>query len=713
MNAEHERIDGEAKGLHRTPHTKNRRLDPRSLNLQLVIAFIGFTLMTAIAVGLPALLLLGNQLESQAWTQLEQGASASQALYAARENELLNLATLTAQRPTIRSIMTAQNFEDPPRYLQTLQQTAGLDLILLCNASNELIATTGSLNDSEKCSILKTTNFSVDETAGDTSVLMHAMSLIQEEGEDLGGVVVGLFLDHEFASSMKHQTGIEHTFTYRGEPFASSFPSTVTPRALDSRGSSTQSDEGAQRYSFEVADEVYYATRYQLNSTPVEVEVALGVQDIASTKKVLTWGFAGGILIVAIMGSILGVHFARRVSGSLTGLTEAAASFSKGDLESQVTVDDRVREVALVANALEGARIDLQKTLSELRREKAWSDDLLKGIVEGIMTLDEKGRITFFSPGAERITGWRSDMVIQRSCDEVFLPVDTDRKFSEFLPIQRGYQRIAVELRDGQQATLAITEAKLAPSEAIDADVVLVFRDISEQEAMHRLLSNFLANIAHEFRTPLSSLAASIELLVDQVEELSESEIHELLSSLYLGTLSLQTLVDNLLESASIEARHFHVSPRAADLAQIIGEATRVMQPLIEKRKQQLVVELPTSIPAIYVDPRRTIQVMVNLLSNANKYAPDYSMIAINARIKDDWVKVSVADQGPGIDPNQRANVFRRFSRVESGDNEATYGAGLGLSVVKTIIEAYGGEVGVDKEDGGGSIFWFTVPIMK
>jgi signal transduction histidine kinase len=230
---------------------------------------------------------------------------------------------------------------------------------------------------------------------------------------------------------------------------------------------------------------------------------------------------------------------------------------------------------------------------------------------------------------------------------------------------------------------------------------------------MHRLVGHFLANIAHEFRTPLSALAASAELLLDQAAALSPAELQELLTSLHLGVLGLQTLIDNLLESASIEAGRFRVSPRPANLAEIIAEVTRTLQPLLARRRQPLRTELPTSLPPVQADPRRTGQVLTNLLYNASKYSPDEAEITLAATATGDWVRVTVADCGPGIPAELRTDLFRRFiyNRTPHSQSHAQAGTGLGLSVVKAVVEAQGGQVGVDDRPNGGAIFWFTLPV--
>ena len=301
------------------------------------------------------------------------------------------------------------------------------------------------------------------------------------------------------------------------------------------------------------------------------------------------------------------------------------------DEQVDPNAEARIRGATRLAQALEEARAELQRSVVELREEKAWTDHLLEAIVEGIVTLDRQGRITFFSDGAERITGWVRGEVMGRSCDHVFRPLETDRPFSELIPAPGRQAKIAVELRDGRQSILSLTGARLLPREGREARVALVFRDVSEEEAMHRLLGHFLANVAHEFRTPLSALAASVELLLDQAPDLSPGELAELLASLHLGVLGLQTLIDNLLESASIEAGQFRVQPRPSGLEEIIVAAASTMQPLLAKRGQRLVVDLPGAMPRVQADPRRAGQVLINLLSNASKNGPDGSEIELKA----------------------------------------------------------------------------------
>jgi signal transduction histidine kinase len=122
---------------------------------------------------------------------------------------------------------------------------------------------------------------------------------------------------------------------------------------------------------------------------------------------------------------------------------------------------------------------------------------------------------------------------------------------------------------------------------------------------------------------------------------------------------------------------------------------------------------LPAAIPIVRADARRTVQVLVNLLSNASRYGPDDGEIEVGAAVSGEWVRVAVGDTGPAVPPEFRDNLFRRFVYPPSGNDKAQVGAGLGLSVVKAIVEGHGGQVGVEDRQGGGSVFWFTLPVVR
>jgi len=235
---------------------------------------------------------------------------------------------------------------------------------------------------------------------------------------------------------------------------------------------------------------------------------------------------------------------------------------------------------------------------------------------------------------------------------------------------------------------------------------------VTEEQALRNLRSFFLANISHEFRTPLSTLNASIELLMDQADDLSPGEIRELLNPTHLSLLSLQSLIDNLLESSSIEAGSFRLRRRVVNLEEVMAEALTIVRPLMERRRQAIAVSEPARMPTLSADRARLTQALVNLLSNASKYSPIGCPIDLHISQTGDVVRLAVADRGPGVSPEDRVNLFRRFMRLDPQAGDEQYGIGLGLYLVKRIAEAHGGGVGVDDRPDGGAVFWMDFPLV-
>jgi two-component system, OmpR family, sensor histidine kinase ResE len=684
-----------------------RRLS--SLPARMLLSFVLLVLLTAVAAGLPAFWIIRNQFEAQAWQLLEQGRHTTDALYANSRSEVTRLAGLTAQRPKLHELVLLGDRAELLDYLHTLQQGAALDVLLICSPRQEILAANGPAPGETTCDSRDQAQYVVAEEGGTTAVWLLASHPLTGLAAGRGQVVVGVRLDDAFMAGLSRQTGLEQTLLVAEQVVASSFagqaqelPATaVTPGSPEAERS---------RRSYAVAGLPYYAARYPLADGPLAAELSLPVAELVATQRRLFWLLAGIMLFTALIGSLMSVVLARRISRPLARLAQAATNLSWRDLETPVRVETSVREVAVVASALEMARLELQRALTELQEEKAWVDHLLASIAEGIMTLDKAGRITFFSQGAEQITGWRREQVLQQPCDDFFQLADSSESFHHTLPPSGQRHKMTVILASRRQATLAVTTARLMPPAASEAATALVFRDVSEEEAVHRLLAHFLANVAHEFRTPLSALAASIELLLDQAPDLNPAELEELLASLHLGILGLQTLVDNLLESASIETGRFRVFRRPVDLVKVIEEAAQIMRPLLLKHGQQLRLDAPGRLPAVEADPRRLVQVLVNLLGNAVKYGPDDAEIAVTAVAEPECIRIAVADTGPGIPPEARGDLFRWFSRRPPEGAKEQFGVGLGLAVARAVILAHNGAIGVDDRPGGGSLFWFTLP---
>jgi two-component system phosphate regulon sensor histidine kinase PhoR len=688
------------------------RFEFHSLRAQIISSSIILVLLTAVIAGLPALWIIRDQLDHQAWAQIEQGYSAAQSLYDSQKSQITGFANLIAQRPLLAEMLRQGDASALESYLRALQTNEKIDLIAICDQDQQVRVQTGTSQVIDHlCDPRNNGSFYLVQGTTIPQVWLMASQSLDASGGITGTVLVGQKLDNDFATQMHSQTGLEHSIIAGDQVVATSLSAPPPVQTtLSPRPSYLVAPDILVCCTYELSDQSYYAARLPLDGSSLQAEIALPVTAINATLWTLGVVLAGSILLVAVFGSVIAVIRARQISKPLVSLVDAATRFSRGDLAAPVQAESQVREVVQLSQALEQARLDLSSTLMALQAEKSWVDRLLASIVEGIITLDANNRITFFSHGAERITGWMKAEALHRHCDELFHIAEGDTAFSQCIPSPGQKNQLVIQVSGRRNVVLSITRAQRNASIEEQPEVVLVFRDVSEEVTIHRLLGYFIANIAHEFRTPLSALAASIELLMDQAPDFSTAEVDELLKSLHLGVLSLQTLVDNLLESASIEAGHFRVSPRPYDLDKIIQEAITTMQPLMDKYGQCLTLEINEPLPVVLADPRRIAQVLVNLISNAIRYGAERGEITLKASVGKDQVTVQVADRGPGVSSDQRELLFRRFEYPAADGTHNKVGAGLGLSVVKAIVEAHGGRTGMDDRPGGGSVFWFTLP---
>lgn len=678
------------------------------------MAFVVAILVATIAASIPTYWIIKNELERSTWDHVLDGGQTIQALLKNEQDRMANTATLASHRLISLRLMQKEASVALRDFVRTFTNELELDMLVVCDASCKSLAEIGASLECPTITSDQDVNFLV-LPGSDPKLVLLASQPIQEESNNqlLGYVMAGVFLDDEFAHRMVIGTGFDQSFIIEKERIASSMagvPLTVDRKVIDLVISSRQNKKAVVMLN---ADRYYTALFPILNSEGEVVtvlEVALHVDDLISAEHRVLLALSISAFLVIVLGAAIASVYAQRLTAPLSQLTRSATKIGQGDLETPVPCPDDPIEIATLAKALEESRINTQHVLKKLSRAKDWSETMIQSIAEGIITIDDSSCITSFSQGAERITGRLKDEVLHQQLDEVFPLSSGDGKFSEHISPYGGKCQISVLNRSGRIMTLAVTDARLVAPNSDATQTALVLRDITEEEAVQKLRSYFLANITHEFRTPLSALNASVEFLLGEIDQLSKSEIGQLLSSIHFSVTGLQTLIDNLLESISIEAGHFTIRLRSVDLIEVVAEAVEVMRPLLNRRHQRLSISKPDMLPMVKGDPTRLKQVMVNLLSNASKYGPLEQKIEVSIDSEnEERVRVSVADTGPGIPLEERDKLFQPFVRLSAGDG-AQYGVGLGLSVAKAIVKEHGGDVGFDKRPGAGSIFWFTIP---
>ena len=416
--------------------------------------------------------------------------------------------------------------------------------------------------------------------------------------------------------------------------------------------------------------------------------------------------------IVGVLAVAVGLYLGRRVAGPVRELTDAAVRLGAGDFSTSIPARGAA-EVGALAKTMEDMRRNLVELTSTLRRREAEARAVLGGIVEGVFAVDEARRIRFLNPQAERLLGIRSEEAIGRFCGDVLKPCEVDgvRPCETLCPIVQsrtsGSARAVERLIPSgtRERTAVITSA--GPVEGLQVQVI---RDETELEAVRRARDTVLANISHEFRTPLAAQLASIELLRDGIDTMGADQRSQLLRSLEHGALRLTRLIDNLLESVRIESGQIGLRHQSLHVDELVADAQAMVGSLITQRHQTLAIELPGELPAVEGDAPRLTQVFVNLLANAAKYAPENSAVRVGAAQTDHSISIWVEDEGPGVPEDERGLIFERFRRSVEGEPEPG-GLGLGLWISRSIVERHGGTIDVSRTPENRTRFTVTLPV--
>ncbi len=658
-------------------------------------------------------------------TLLDQSSQTTLVLYDSKLNQLDTLNALLTERPTLNRLVFESDDPDALNdYLDEFLENVNVDVILVCE-QNVPIAMSGDaavMEHSSSTALCVPSSFNAFSSIGDeiwllSDALLQIPWRAQAERTTSYHVVVGkkaTTIFHEF----KLQSGLEYllfdTWAGTGERELSGF--------------STIDLEWSRLVNTAPGIEQYQKLALNIDNPRVNTHMAglvpisgqegfrliglLNIAEYQALSRNVQNIILGTLLIVSVVAVVTAFFVSRKISQPLSRIAQSAVALREGDLVTPLFADSTVWEIDQLTNTLEDARVSLKHSLEQLKLEKAWIENLLNSVIEGLLAVDDKKRITFASEAIERILEVNLSMIQDKLLDDVFITGSGEDLFSHQLPAPNQSRRIPVVIRD-KDKLLAVSASQLVPPDAGNATRALVIRDVTDEERIHRLIGEFMANITHEFRTPLTALSASVELLLDQLPELTSVEVEQLLQAVNIGIIDLQSLIDNLIEAASIEAGRFKVNPQPILLDNIISDAISTVGPIIQKQGLSLNYTNPNLTIKVFADRRRICQALVNLLSNAIKHSPENGNITVTNLVFSDQVRVEVLDQGQGVAANHRSQLFNRFLVTSSDSDVGQLGLGLGLSVVKAIIEAQDGTVGFRDRESGGAAFWFTLPIFR
>lgn len=354
--------------------------------------------------------------------------------------------------------------------------------------------------------------------------------------------------------------------------------------------------------------------------------------------------------------------------------------------------------------------------LEKLMMEKKRIDTMINNMNDPVIGLDERERVLFINNVALKITGLNNEDIIGKPVQDISMKNDLIRMLVQdlFQGEKNNSKNIKEPLKiyaDNKESYFEkeIIPIKIIPTgEKVEKQIgnVILLQNITPYKELDFAKTSFIANVSHEFKTPISSIQMSLQLLENkQVGELNREQ-QSLLESIKEDATRLLKITGELLNMTQVESGIIQMNVIPSDANEIVEYAVNANRSAAEQKQIKLKITLADNLPKLFADNEKTSWVLTNLISNAIRYSYDNSVIDINVEIKNDKIKFSVTDTGQGISPQYIDKIFDRYFRIPGTKKEGT---GLGLSISKEFIEAQGGQINVKSDFGAGSTFSFTL----
>jgi len=455
-------------------------------------------------------------------------------------------------------------------------------------------------------------------------------------------------------------------------------------------------------------DLLYYAVRQDIEGAPpVVLRFALSLEDadqvVVSFRRSL-WLASFVILLVAGGASLL---VSRSVADRVERLREFSRRVAEGDFRP-LSGDGSGDALEALGAALNQTAARMDRTIRTLTEERNMSAAILGSMVEGVAVVNGSERLVFANQGFAEILGLD---VPPKSGSALVEVVRQTELIEAVRQVLAGHSRVEAEIVTGtlRQHFFAATVAAVRAGETSGAVVVL--HDITELRKLERVRRDFVANVSHEFKTPLTAIQGFSEtLLAGAIDDPQNRE--RFLGIILEHSRRLARLTDDLLKLSQMDADRLEVEIRGVSVAELIDSCLQTAQHRAAEKELEVTADFPAGLPNIAGDRRRLAEVLQNLLDNAIQYTLAGGRIIVSAALRGTDVVFTVADTGIGIPKVDQSRIFERFYRVDAARSREAGGTGLGLAIAKHLVEVHGGRIWVESEIGHGSKFHFSVPVF-
>lgn len=403
----------------------------------------------------------------------------------------------------------------------------------------------------------------------------------------------------------------------------------------------------------------------------------------------------------------LGVVLSRTITGPIREVTRKAAEMAGGNFDQTITVRS-TDEIGQLGDMFNRMTRRLKSTLDEIQGEKHKVEAILTHMADGLLALGETGRIIKLNPAAERMFRTTEPEVLGRRPADVWPDSGLENALDRALEETRS---VSYEFRFGGLYLLAYITPLFGERQHV-AGMVVVFHDITEFEKLEALRREFVANVSHELKTPLTTVKSYVETLLDGAADEPELRAN-FLRVVDHETDRMARLVKDLLHLSQLDQGSAHWDIRAHEIPPLVDECVARLAVQIERKELVINGVFTEETPLALIDRDKLQQVLLNLVANAVEFTPPGGQITIETRADGAMVRITVRDTGIGIPAEDLPRIFERFYRVDKARSRMLGGTGLGLAIARQIIELLGGAISIDSELGKGTEVVFTLPAAQ
>ncbi len=378
---------------------------------------------------------------------------------------------------------------------------------------------------------------------------------------------------------------------------------------------------------------------------------------------------------------------------------------------NSANLDEGVIFTASNITGLIRAETELKNALNEAETARQQVHTILSSVTAGLVVVDQAGLISMVNPAAERLLGIAAYERVGQPVADLLAETEFLAKIKFALAGDDQPDPVQLMLDQEGQAEKLCLQVKVAslrePNNGVRG-AVAIMRDVTREHAINQMKDEFISTAAHELRTPMTSILGYTELMLERLEQFDAGQLKEFLQIIYDRSAALSQIISDMLDLSRVQ------SGRLINLEKFAGDLSALLQQIVPAYEYndngcKLIVEIDDPLPLTLFDPHKMIQVFDNLISNSVKFSPEGGAVTIKLQNHCDAILVTIKDRGIGMTSEQKAKVFEKFYRADYSST-AVSGLGLGMSLVKGIVEGHDGRIWVESAVGVGTTVYFTLP---